>query len=222
MRKSSVIKLLIVITTLFLLTPTTQAKKTGTTWNKSPTIKIHPKQESIGEIVTIHGSHFTPIKDTKVTLYLYTVSGTQLMEIDEFKTDERGRFRDTFMIPAMPADTYLLKAIENESGLTATTMITFTPPKSPEITIHPEQGQIGEIVKIRGTHFTPIKDTKVTLYLYTVSGTQLMEIDEFKTDKNGRFRDTFMIPARHADTYLLKAIENESGLTATTTITIIP
>ena len=49
-----------------------------------------------------------------------------------------------------------------------------------------------------------------------------MEIDEFKTDKNGRFRETFMIPAMVADTYLLKAIENESGLTATTTITITP
>lgn len=124
MIKKELNRLTVIIIVFFLLSsfmvPFAFATKPTT-----PRIKIRPTEGKPGDIIKIHGKRFTPIEGTEVTLRLYFESGDSV-ELKDLETDKKGKFRGTFMVPAVVAGDYTL-VVEDSYGLSVSVLFRVDP-----------------------------------------------------------------------------------------------
>ncbi len=174
----------------------------------SAAIKLDPINGTSGTIVTISGRGFTKVANKAIRV---TINGTSAPVVADIETKADGTFTGQFIVPTLDEKEYILTAID-ETGISSNA--TFQVTKKTVISLTPRAGAPGIEVTIKGTCFTNIANTEVTVKF------GVLALKNFHTNSTGGFKGTIIIPSLPNGIYNVTA-KDTSGLNATMPFRII-
>jgi len=205
------------------------------------TVELDPEEGSIGSTVNAVGEGFnksTEDTDRYAIIYFSSQEASTLKRIDTDVTtyevvrdgvylDTKGEFDIDFTVPAelndgkddeaVTSGTYYVYVCHYNLDATVATNIRavaeFTVIGG-DITIDPEEGTVGTEVEISGSKFTAKGDITV----YYDGGEIEIESGNSKTDSNGKFTCTVLVPESTVDAHVIKVAVGESEAEAEFTV----
>jgi hypothetical protein len=173
------------------LADSTYANKASTTFEVQAFVKIAPEEGPVGTNVTLNGYGFTASQQLKIFF-----NGVELAS----KTaDSKGSWTLNCTIPATPAGGYTfdIKALE---GTLWVGWVSKYFKVTPEITVMPGLGTVGQTVEVKGTGFqNEEKDIQVTF------DGEVRRKGGIAVDGNGSWSAVITIPPRQSGTYKIDA-----------------
>ena len=138
------------------------------TFTVEPSVKLSATSGKVGDPVTVTGKGFQSGLDVEISF--------DDEEVESKKANSKGSFRETFVVPALPAGRYDIEI----GNLTEEYTITST------FSVSPTSGPAGASVTVKGNGFEPNKtgDLKIGATV----------IQEVTTDVNGNLDETIPIP----------------------------
>jgi len=163
-----------------------------------PDIELDESSGCVGDEIIVDGTGFAANSEVSICF-----DGDEVT-ID--KTNEDGSFNGaTFQVPETYNGSHTVKAVDEDDNYTT---ISFVADQS--TTISATSGAVGTGVTISGTGFGP--DTDVTIRFAND------EVAISKTDENGTFSDTFVVPAMVKGNYRIKITDGTNNEYADFTI----
>jgi len=164
-------------------------------------ISLTPRAAAQDIEVTIEGTGFTNIANTKVTMRF------GVLTLKDFYTNSTGGFKGTFNVPSLPIGIYDIIAKDtNALNATAPFIIAVT-----ELALAPESGPTGTIIRVIGYGYTP--GAKADLTLNTTVIIEDITVTELEAGI------TLVVPTVPAGVYTLTATDDE-GFTASATFEV--
>jgi len=141
------------------LTDNAYAEKAKATFEVFPSVKIDSEEGPVGTKVTLNGYGFAASQDIRVTLFQGEVK-----KGDEktAKGDDKGSWTVSYTIPHTPGGGYIFK-VEGKEGTVWVNWVSKYFKVTPQITVTPSSGTVGQTIKVEGTGFaSEEEDIKVT------------------------------------------------------------
>lgn len=174
------------------LTDSTYASKASATFEVFPSVKIAPEEGPVGTNVTLNGYGFATSQQLKIFF-----NGVELAS----KTaDSKGSWTLNCIMPDTPAGGYTfdIKALEG-AGLWVTWVSKYFK-VTPQITVTPGSGTVGQTVEVKGTGFqNKEKDIQITF------DGEVRRKGGIAVDENGSWTAGITIPPRQSGTYKIVA-----------------
>jgi len=177
------------------LTDNAYAEKAKATFEVSPSVKIDPEEGPVGTEVTLNCYGFTASQDIRVTLFQGEV---QKGEVKTGKADAKGSWPISYTIPPTPAGGYTFE-VEGKEGTVWVNWVSKYFEVTPEITITPNSGTVGQTIKIDGTGFaSEEEDIEITF-----DGEVRKE--DIYADEDGSWTASITVPIRTCARYDIDA-----------------
>jgi len=195
--------LAVILSLLMLAIPATPAL--------AQTVGVSPNQGPVGTTVTVTGTNFTA-GDTYTITFAY---GTTSAQVVVPTTSVVGTtFSAAFNVPSVPRDLYNIQITTTPGDFSSLFTVT------PQITLSPSSGYVGDQVTVNGTSFNA--SSSVTIYFDAAS------VGTADTDTSGGLSNaTFTVPESYRGSHTVKvsdATGDSPGVTFTTLskITVTP
>jgi hypothetical protein len=141
------------------LTDNAYAEKAKAEFEVFPSVKIDTEAGPVGTEVTLNGYGFSNGQDIRVTLYQGEVKKGEEKTAD---ADTVGSWEVSYTIPHTPAGGYIFK-VEGKEGTVWVNWVSKYFEVTPEITVTPSSGTVGQTIKVKGTGFaSEEEDIEVT------------------------------------------------------------
>ena len=169
----------------------------------APQVTLSFTEGPVGSVVEVNGTVFTPAGNVTSIM----INDTVCTIIDTIDINGEGNFTGSFVIPSVYTTGVYEINVTDSGGRSAA--VDFRVVGLSKIAADPDYGAPGEEIEVTGFNFTSIsgEDVRVTL-----GG---IEIQTFKTDENGEFYGTFIVPALPFDVYTLKAEQAKFNINST-------
>ncbi len=166
-----------------------------------PKLSVSPSSGLVNDELTVKGYGFSSENDVTIT---WDVGGTPVVKTSSVETDELGYFTYSFDVPDPSAyGDYDINAID-EAGWTATDDFTV----GASITIDPEEGTTGTVVRVDGRGWTA-----TNTMTFDIDGTavRVVDGDTVTVGSNGEFTADVIIPNMgDVNDYDLNAVESSA------------
>jgi len=148
----------------------------------TPAIKLNPTSGTVGTVVTVAGSNFTPEAEVQVDF-------GHSAAISTAEVDSSGEFTAAFTVPEHPDWAVAVWATEETSAQSAVAqfMLTRVSDPLPLITLNPSEGSPGTMVTITGRNFVPQERVRISFGACSWG-------DEIITGDDGGFTATLLAP----------------------------
>ena len=177
------------------LTDNAYAEKAKAEFEVFPSVKIDTEAGPVGTEVTLNCYGFTASLDIRVTLFQGEV---QKGEVKTGKADANGSWEVSYTIPHTPAGGYTFN-IEAKEGTVWVNWVSKYFEVTPEITVTPSSGTVGQKIKIAGTGFaSEEEDIEVTF-----DGEVRKE--NIFADVDGSWTASIAVPIRTCGRYIIDA-----------------
>jgi len=131
------------------LTDNAYAEKAKTEFEVQPSVKIDSEEGPVGTEVTLNGYGFAASQDIRVTLFQGEVKKG---EEKTAKANTVGSWEVSYTIPHTPAGGYIFK-VEGKEGTVWVNWVNKYFEVTPEITVTPDSGTVGQKINVEGTGF---------------------------------------------------------------------
>jgi len=131
------------------LTDNAYAEKAKTEFEVQPSVKIDSEEGPVGTEVTLNGYGFAASQDIRVTLFQGEVKKG---EEKTAKANTVGSWEVSYTIPDTPAGGYSFK-VEGKEGTVWVNWVSKYFKVTPEITVTPDSGTVGQKINVEGTGF---------------------------------------------------------------------
>ncbi|MBI4753389.1 hypothetical protein HY793_03320 [Candidatus Desantisbacteria bacterium] len=168
-----------------------------------PSISVAPQSGNVSDPITVEGIIFESNKEISLSF------GTH-QTITTTTSSNNGTFSATFKISVQFPSTKVITATDSEGNL-ATTLFYIIPS---EILVSPSSALAGKEITVQGSSF--VGNTQISISFGTFS-----TITTTKSNTNGTFSTTFLVPAQTPGTKIITATDSEGNL-ATTTFLLLP
>lgn len=168
------------------------------------TLDVFPSSAPVGSIVALFGINATASGEVRIYVFSLFFASTT--------ANTTGGYSVNVTIPAVPAGSYPIMALDVESGDTASNSFGV----EPRILLTPSEGSYDTVVSIRGEGFN--SDTDITL---TFDGTDVTPLPAPHTDFLGSFSAEFNVPMEPNGTYTVTATDPWST-TASESFRVLP
>ena len=162
------------------------------------TVDVSPSSAPVGGTVTISGVDATAFGE--VRFYLDDV-----VYFASTVANGTGGYSVDIALPAIPADTYPIMALDVASGDTASTMFSV----EPRILLTPDEGSYSDAVSVRGDGFSALSFITITF-----DGVDVTPVPQPETDDFGSFWAVIYVPSMPNGTYAVLADDGTFDATA--------
>ena len=169
----------------------------GVPFEVTQSMTISPLSGEVGDTVKISGSGFS--KKSTATVEFDTVT----IKINTV-ADASGTFTGSFEVPEAIAGKHTIHILDNDGNEET---VTFT--VIPELTISPENGPPGTMMKASGTGFTANKRVAIKY-----NGATVVLSPSISTNSRGSFFVTFEVPASLPGMYSVEASDSNYSVSA--------
>jgi hypothetical protein len=169
--------------------------KASAIFTVNPSVKIDPAEGPVGTEVTLNGYGFSNAQDIRVTLFQ---SEIKKGEEKTAKADAKGSWTVSYTIPHIPAGGYIFK-VEAKEGTVWVNWVSKYFEVTPQITVTPDSGTVGQAIDIIGTGFAS-KEGGIEV---TFDGEEVKE--NIFADEDGSWRATIAVPALRSGRYIIDA-----------------
>jgi hypothetical protein len=177
------------------LTDNAYAEKAKAEFEVFPSVKIDAEAGPVGTEVTLNCYGFTASQDIRVTLFQGDVKKG---EVKTGKADAKGSWEVSYTIPHTPAGGYTFN-IEAKEGTVWVNWVSKYFEVTPEITVTPSSGTVGQKIKVEGTGFaSEEEDIEVTF-----DGEARKE--NVFADVDGSWTASIAVPIRTCGRYIIDA-----------------
>jgi hypothetical protein len=177
------------------LTDNAYAEKAKAEFEVLPSVKIDTEAGPVGTEVTLNGYGFSNGQDIRVTLYQGEVKKGEEKTAD---ADTVGSWEVSYTIPHTPAGGYIFK-VEGKEGTVWVNWVSKYFEVTPEITVTPDSGTVGQKINVAGTGFaSEEEDIEVTF-----DGEARKE--NITADEDGSWTASIAVPIRTCGRYDIDA-----------------
>jgi len=176
---------------VYLAGPNSYTSQVSTTFEVFPSVRIDPEQGPVGTNVTLKGYGFGASQQVHVNFNDTTIATSTANSV--------GSWTVFYTIPGTPADGYTFDAQASE-GQTWVTWVSQYFRVTPEITVTPDSGTVGQTVEVEGTGFQS-KEKNIQI---TFDG-EVRKKDGIAVDENGSWSAVITVPPRQSGTYKIDA-----------------
>jgi hypothetical protein len=179
------------------LADSTYASKASATFEVFPSVKIAPEEGPVGTNVTLNGYGFAASQGIQVEFMndkseVIAIAGTTT-------AGAKGSWTASYTIPATPAGGYTFE-IEAKEGTVWVGWVNKYFRVTPQITVTPGSGTVGQTVEVKGTGFqNKEKDIQITF------DGEVRRKGGIAVDENGSWTAGITIPPRQSGTYKIVA-----------------
>jgi len=206
-------------------------------------LTVDPEEGSVGDTVHVVGEGFPFSTESTLKHFIVYFSNQEASTVDSIDDevttyeiirdgryfDENGEFVFDFVVPKEMNDGDDDEAVAAGTHYLYVCYYTLTSPYTVvktikavaeftviggDITIDPEDGPVGTEVEISGSQFT----AKESITVYYDGGEIEMESGNSKTDSNGKFTCTVLVPESTVDAHIIKVAVGESEAEAEFTV----
>lgn len=162
----------------------------------NPSVKITPAQGPVGTTVTLNGYGFDASQGVQVTLFQGEV---QKGAVQTGTANSVGSWTISYTIPETPAGGYTFK-VEAKEGTVWVAWVSKSFTVTPQITVTPSSGTVGQAIKVDGTGFAS-KEEGIEV---TFDG-EVVKNNIPPADENGSWSTTIAVPPRQCGSYIIDA-----------------
>lgn len=173
------------------LVDNTYGEKASADFEVLPSAKIDPEEGPVDTEVTLNGYGFDASQDVRVNFLETEETG---------KADDKGSWEVDFTIPPTPAGGYYFD-IEAKEGTVWVNWISKYFRVTPQITVTPDSGQVGQTIEVKGTGFAS-KEEDIEI---TFDGEPVETNAPIVADANGSWEATIVVPPLQRGTYIIDA-----------------
>jgi len=177
------------------LTDNAYAEKAKTEFEVQPSVKIDSEEGPVGTEVTLNGYGFAASQDIRVTLFQGEVKKG---EEKTAKANTVGSWEVSYTIPDTPAGGYSFK-VEGKEGTVWVNWVSKYFKVTPEITVTPDSGTVGQKINVEGTGFASEEEGIEV----TFDGEARKE--NITADEDGSWTTSITVPIRTCGRYDIDA-----------------
>lgn len=183
----------------------------GVAFTVTPKITVSPIRGIPGDTVTVTGTGFKYAQPARNVTIIFT-NGTYSAEVAAVNVTSSGSFSVDFTVPAVAYGDYTVNVTAlAEPAINATAAFTV----GAAITITPSSGPTGTVVSVAGRGFSKTANTPVTI---TVGGVTAAQVSPIKTNADGTFSGSIIIPTLAAGVQTVNASDGTYYATETYTV----